>query len=86
MTSCKITPMKQVTATRFKEQCLSIMDCLSPEGVLITKRGRPVARLIPFESDCASLIGSLKGKLKVRGNIRSTGIDWDAESRHSHSR
>jgi prevent-host-death family protein len=76
--------MKEITATRFKARCLAIMDRLSPEGVLITKRGRPVARLIPFESDCASLIGSMKGKLKVRGNIYSTGVDWDAESRHSH--
>ena len=86
MTTCKLVLMKQITATRFKEQCLSIMDRLNPEGVLITKRGRPVARLIPFESDCTRLIGSLKGKLNVRGNIYSTDLAWDAESRHSHPR
>lgn len=78
--------MKEITATHFKERCLAIMDRLNPEGVLITKRGRPVARLIPFESDCASLIGSMKGKLKVRGNIYSTGVGWDAESGHPHPR
>jgi hypothetical protein len=38
-----------------------------------------VARLIPFSSDSASLIGSLAGKLTIKGKILSTGLDWDAE-------
>ena len=47
---------------------------------VITKRGKPVAKLIPLESDNARLIGSMKGKLLVRGKIFSTGIRWNAES------
>ncbi len=72
--------MQTVNATKFKEQCLSLLDRLTPEGLLITKRGRPVARLIPLESDCADLIGSMKGKIIIRGKILSTGLRWHAQS------
>ena len=46
---------------------------------MITKRGKPVAKLIPFATDSARLIGSLKSKLRIKGNILSTGSRWDAE-------
>lgn len=72
--------MKQVGAAQFKQQCLAILDHLGPEGVVITKHGRPVAKVIPIGADSASLIGCLKGKLEIRGDIMSTGERWDAES------
>jgi prevent-host-death family protein len=72
--------MQKINAAKFKEQCLNLLDNLGPDGIVITKHGKPVARLIPAASDCAALIGSLKGKIKVQGNILSTGIKWDAES------
>ena len=72
--------MRQINASKFKEQCLSLLDNLQPEGVIVTKHGKPVAKLIPIGSDCASLIGSLKGKIKIKGDIFSTGERWNAES------
>jgi prevent-host-death family protein len=72
--------MKQIPAARFKEQCLSLLDRVGPEGLIITKRGKPVAKLIPIRTECAHLIGLFKGKLKVKGNILSTGLRWDAQS------
>ena len=72
--------MEKINASRFKQECLAILDNLKPEGVIVTKHGRAVARVIPASSDCASLIGSLKGKLKVKGDIMSTGVRWNAES------
>ena len=72
--------MEQLNASKFKEQSLSLLDHLDPDGIVITKHGKPVARLIPIESGCADLIGSMKGKVKVTGDIFSTGIKWDAES------
>jgi prevent-host-death family protein len=71
--------MKQIAAAKFKEQCLALLDEVGPDGIVITKRGKPVAKLIPFASDSASLIGSLKGKLEIKGEILSTGLSWDAE-------
>lgn len=64
----------------FKQRCLRLLDHLEPDGILVTKRGRPLARVIPAESDCAPLIGSMKGKIRIHGNILSTGRRWDAES------
>jgi len=74
--------MQQINASKFKEQCLSLLDDLSAEGIVITKRGKPVAKVIPIASGCAALIGSMKGKLNIKGNLLSTGMRWDAE----HSR
>ncbi len=71
--------MKQVSASKFKEQCLALLDRVDPEGIVVTKRGKPVAKLIPFGADSADMIGSLKRKLRIKGEILSTGIRWDAE-------
>jgi prevent-host-death family protein len=72
--------MNTINASKFKEQCLHILDSLDNEGLVITKHGKPVAKLIPIEPDTAQFIGSLKGKLVINGNILSTGIRWNAES------
>ncbi|HKO94345.1 MAG TPA: hypothetical protein VJU61_24495 [Polyangiaceae bacterium] len=37
---------KGIGAAQFKERCLQVLDELSPEGLIITKRGKPVARLL----------------------------------------
>ena len=71
--------MKQIAAAKFKEQCLSLLDEVDQDGIVITKRGRPVAKLIPFASEQAGLIGSLKRKIRIKGDILSSGIKWDAE-------
>lgn len=70
--------MKTVGAAKFKERCLALLDNLDAEGLVITKHGRPVARVIPYERQSASLIGSLKGKIEVLGDVLSTGVRWDA--------
>ena len=72
--------MQLINASRFKEQCLSLLDDLSAEGIVITKRGKPVAKVMPIGSGCAALIGSMKGKLKIKGNLLSTGIRWNADA------
>lgn len=68
-------------AAQFKEKCLQVLDELSPEGLVITKRGKAIARLIPFERSGAQLIGALKGKIRVTGDISETGVTWDASAR-----
>jgi prevent-host-death family protein len=72
--------MKSVPAAKFKERCLSLLDRVDPEGIVITKHGKPVAKLIPIHTDTANLIGSLKGKIKIKGKALSTGVKWDSES------
>ena len=72
--------MSTISASKFKEQCLSLLDRVDSKGIVITKHGKPVAKLIRIESSSASLIGALKGKLKIKGDIFSTGTRWNAES------
>jgi len=71
--------MKQIAAARFKEQCLALLDEVDQDGIVITKHGRPVAKLIPFAADSAGLIGALKDKLEITGDILSTGETWNAQ-------
>jgi prevent-host-death family protein len=72
--------MRQIAAAKFKEQCLALLENVDAEGIVITKRGKPVAKLIPIGTDSASLIGSLRTKVKITGGILSTGVKWNAES------
>lgn len=72
--------MKTLGAAKFKEQCLSVLDHLDSEGVVITKHGKPVARLVPIATESGALIGSLRDKIRVTGDLLSTGLPWNAES------
>lgn len=72
--------MKRIAAAKFKEQCLSILDRVEPEGIVITKHGKPIATLKPIKAESANLIGSLKGKIKIKGDILETGLKWNAQS------
>jgi antitoxin (DNA-binding transcriptional repressor) of toxin-antitoxin stability system len=72
--------MKQIPAGKFKEQCLAVLDHLDSEGVVVTKHGKPVAKVLPIEVESAALIGSMKGKITIKGDILSTGLKWDAQS------
>ena len=72
--------MKKIAAAKFKAQCLSLLDQVDPDGIVITKHGKPVAKLIPFSSDSSRLIGSLVGKVTIKSQILSSGARWDAES------
>jgi prevent-host-death family protein len=72
--------MKEIAAAKFKEKCLAILDEVDEEGIVITKRGKPVAKLIPISAESSELIGALKDKLRITGDILSTGARWDAQS------
>ena len=62
----------------FKDRCLKILDDVTqPTAVVVTKRGRPVARVVPFaDAKKGTLIGSV---LKEVGDPFGTGDSWDAD-------
>ncbi|KAB2840971.1 type II toxin-antitoxin system Phd/YefM family antitoxin [bacterium] len=72
--------METIGSAKFKEQCLALLDKVGPEGIVITKHGKAVAKLVPISAESSGLIGSLKGKIKVKGDVMSTGTSWNAES------
>lgn len=65
--------MRKMRASKFKAQCLTVMDevCATKEPVLITKRGRPVAKLVPPDTSSDDFIGRLEGVVKIVGDIES---------------
>ena len=72
--------MKRIGAAKFKEQCLALLDQLDADGLVVTKHGKPVARVVPYDNEGAELIGSLRHKISVRGDLFTTGIRWDADA------
>jgi prevent-host-death family protein len=72
--------MKSLNVTEFRVQCLTLLEQLPAGGVLVTKRGKPIARVVPVREDSAELIGSLAGAFQIRGDIVSTGEAWNAQS------
>ena len=72
--------MRTIGSAKFKEQCLSLIDRVDADGIVITKHGKPVARLVPVQMGSQYLIGALKKKIRIKGDILSTGLEWDAQS------
>ena len=74
--------MRDVAAGEFKARCLKLMDGVraSRRPVVITKRGKPVAKLVPVEEEVPSLYGRLKGTVTIHGDIiNPIAQDWHAE-------
>jgi prevent-host-death family protein len=76
--------MKTIAAAQFKAQCLTLMDDVQTTRVpiLITKRGKPVAKLVPVvDKKKDDWIGRLNGKMRIVGDIESPLVpleDWEA--------
>jgi prevent-host-death family protein len=67
---------RSINASEFKARCLRVLDDVQEtrSEVVITKRGKPVARLSPIGPARGSLRGIWKGMVKVRGDI--VRVDW----------
>lgn len=65
--------MKKISAAEFKARCLRIMDDVQAtrETIVITKKGRPVARLVPVEAPSEDFLGRLTGLIQISGDIES---------------
>ena len=71
----------KISVSDFRQKCLALMDDLPAEGVLITKHGQPVAKIVPVDCSPAALIGCAPNlATDPADDLLSTGIRWDAES------
>ena len=68
--------MKKMPAGAFKIHCLAIMDEVQAKRipVLITKRGKPVAKLVPVSNEKDDIFGFFKGKIKITGDVVSPAL------------
>jgi prevent-host-death family protein len=68
--------MKKMAAGSFKTKCLAVMDEVyaKRETVVITKRGKPVAKLVPVGTETDEIYNFLRGKGTVTGDILSPAL------------
>jgi prevent-host-death family protein len=74
--------MKTIAAGEFKARCLQVMEDVRTKrtSILITKRGKPLAKLVPPDDQPPEIFGCLAGKIEILGDIVSpiTPLeDWE---------
>lgn len=72
-----------VAAGDFKTHCLQLIERVRQERgeVVITRYGRPVAKLVPFEESPLSMVGYLAGSVTAYGDLISPiNEEWDADA------
>ena len=79
--------MKKVAAAEFKARCLTLMENVQKtrEPVLITKRGKPVAKLVTFGKDTDEIYNFLRGEGTLRGLSTALLLALCTEMRPRHS-
>lgn len=65
--------MKEMRASLFKARCLKVMDVVQATGepVVVTKRGKPVVKVVPATAGKSDLFGFMAGEFKIVGDIES---------------
>lgn len=65
--------MKQMRASAFKARCLTVMSDVQATGepVIVTKRGTPVVKVVPAESEKRDLFGFMTGEFRIVGDIEA---------------
>ncbi len=73
---------KQIAAGEFKAKCLKLMDEVqsSKTPLVVTKHGKPIVTIIPFEEKQGFPIGFMRGQISIKGDIVGpSGEIWNAE-------
>jgi len=76
--------VRVIPAGEFKAKCLHILDDVNKtrEPVTVTKRGKPVARVMPIPAEPGSSYGIAKGTILYAADddLLSTGEAWDSDT------
>lgn len=76
--------IKHVAAADFKANCLRLMDEVAHERrpIIITKRGKPIAKLVPVEEEPIDLFGYMAGTAKICGDIIGPieDLEWTGDA------
>jgi len=73
---------QSIGARAFKTQCARLLDQVRHQRneIVITRRGKPVARLVPVDDERPVIFGRMKGTVRILGDIFSTGERWEADA------
>ena len=67
--------MKRVPIAEFKAHCSQYIDEVAGEDIVITKHGKPVARVVPIQEDVSRRIGLAKGEFAVPDDIDAHNVE-----------
>jgi prevent-host-death family protein len=72
--------MKQMRASAFKARCLAVMDDVQATGepVIVTKRGKPVVKVVPVKTEHDDIFGSMADQVEIVGDIESPVVPLKA--------
>jgi prevent-host-death family protein len=64
-------PVKRIAAANFKAECLRLLDEVAStrRPIIVTKRGKPVAKVVPVEEDAIDIFGRMAGTITICGDI-----------------
>ena len=74
---------ESIPAGKFKTHCLRLMDEVqqSRGEIVVTKHGKPVAKLVPYEDEPTDVFGFMKGTvLEYEDIVGPTGEIWEADA------
>jgi prevent-host-death family protein len=73
----------KIPAGEFKAKCLQVIDEVQRlrMPIIITKRGKPVAKLVPLDEYHEGFVGSMKGTMEIVGDIIGPiDVKWEADA------
>ncbi len=72
--------MQTISASQFKAKCLALLDDVAESGseITVTKRGRPVAKVVPVEAPDNSLRGSVTYLVDEEELLQPIDVAWEA--------
>ncbi len=81
----KAAALKEVSASDLKNAWHMYLDRVDQarEGIVITRYGKPVAKLVPYEAEegRVGIFGHLAGTVTVHGDIIApTGEEWEVDA------
>ncbi len=77
--------MESIAISQFKATCLAVLEKVNRSGqpILVTRRGKPVAEIVPPSrpSPSRSWLGSAAGSGRITGDVLGPAVapgDWEA--------
>lgn len=71
-----------MSTSELKTRCAKVIDDVvrKRRPVIVTKRGRPVARIVPIEQPSSTVFGFAKGTIRVLGDIvEPVEVEWESQ-------
>ena len=76
--------LRHIAAADFKAHCLKLLDEVARRRrpVIVTKRGKPIAKLVPVEEDSIDIFGRMAGTVTICGDIVGPieDVEWTGDA------